>query len=345
MRRILARPRDKRLDKYARRPSFGKGSANALVKYERIRQRGERSGTMCARAPQLVTFLGMPHDKYRLWRNVVLRILRHIHAESKTSLFQDVNELLQRFAPEVAELHDFALSTPNQIADSLDIRSLKTILRPYGKIQLFNGLEQDLPGALPLGIGYKDTHRRNGNHIHVQKQLDVFAQNAGCTCKRQIRHDRPVCGHLQFKPLVIDFLTYARRLHGVTDTLDRRIDSIYGDDTYRIVFALVLVCRYVSASLFNAKLYAEAGILTQRGDVMTWIEDLEVCGGSTNIAGCPCTWSLQSKVDSAVGTILRSKTNSFEIENDVGNVFRHSRYGRKLVLHSVNPKRRYNHAT
>src|SRR2546428_8997853 len=80
-------------------------------------------------------------------RGLVLEVRAHVHAEVQPHLGQDVLDLLQRLAPEVAKLEHLGLALLHQLADRLDLRGAQAVARANRQLQLLDALVELLADA------------------------------------------------------------------------------------------------------------------------------------------------------------------------------------------------------
>src|SRR5438552_3346610 len=73
-------------------------------------------------------------------RRLVLEVAAHVHAEAEVHLAQDVLDLLERLAPEIAVLEHLGLALLHQVADGLDLRRAQAVARAHAQLQLLDAL-------------------------------------------------------------------------------------------------------------------------------------------------------------------------------------------------------------
>src|SRR5258705_5610957 len=78
-------------------------------------------------------------------RALVLVEASDVHAEGETHLPQDVLDLLERLAPEIAVLEHLGLALLDQVADALDLGRAQAVARPHRKLELHDALVEHLP--------------------------------------------------------------------------------------------------------------------------------------------------------------------------------------------------------
>src|SRR5689334_16208805 len=73
-------------------------------------------------------------------RGLVLVVRAHVHAEVEAHLGEDVLDLLERLAAEVAELEHLGLALLHQLADGLDLGGAQAVAGAHRQLQLLHAL-------------------------------------------------------------------------------------------------------------------------------------------------------------------------------------------------------------
>src|SRR5688572_14480853 len=73
-------------------------------------------------------------------RSLALVVRRDVHPEGQAHLAQNVLDLLERLAAEVAVLEHFAFALLHQVADVLDLGGAQAVARTHRQLQLLDAL-------------------------------------------------------------------------------------------------------------------------------------------------------------------------------------------------------------
>src|SRR5262249_9740385 len=73
-----------------------------------------------------------------------LVVRAHVHAEVQAHLGEDVLDLLERLAAEVAELEHLRFALLHELADRLDLGGAQAVARAHGQLQLLDALVEQL---------------------------------------------------------------------------------------------------------------------------------------------------------------------------------------------------------
>jgi len=163
----------------------------------------------------------------------------------------------------------------------------------------------------------------------------VVTQDLRGRGKRVFRKDRTIRGDFHGQRFEVDLFADTSLVDRVANVLDRREDGVHGDDTDWIVSALVLITRNVTASTLHTELNGEAGAFRNSRHVVLRVEYfvLARCGG--DVLGGPCTRAFHDEADVAIGSFVGAETDTFQVENDIGDVFSDAFDRGELVLYAI----------
>ena len=166
----------------------------------------------------------------------------------------------------------------------------------------------------------------------------MLAQNLSCKAYCLVRADRAVCGNIQCKLIVVSLLSDTRILNCDVDSLYRCVDRIYRDNTDLSIRCLVLVRADVASALCDRKLDEQFSVLSAEcSDHKVRIHDLNVLV-NLNIRSADNALALILDISILglvrLAAVLDSKT--FDIHDDLSNIFLDSGNSSELMLYSVN---------
>src|SRR5499427_5274377 len=193
-------------------------------------------------------------------RGFVLVVGAHVHAEVESHLGEDVLDLLQRLAAEVAELEHLRLALLHQLADGLDLRGAQAVAGTHRQLQLLDALVELLADA-DLVLVDRRLLLLLRLLLEADQQAEVVAQDLRRHRHGVVRQDAAVRPHLDRELIVVDALAQARGLDRVVHLRDRREQRIDRDHADRAVRALrVLVGRDVAAAAVDLDLHAQVAV-------------------------------------------------------------------------------------
>merc|ERR1711969_412135 len=102
-----------------------------------------------------------------------------IHAEAQAALVEDLDELQQGLAAEVAELEHLALLPTHEVADGLDGRGPEAVLRADREVEVVDRLAQDRADALHFGVDLRLLGVLTGRGVALDEQADVIPEDRG----------------------------------------------------------------------------------------------------------------------------------------------------------------------
>src|SRR5436309_8542990 len=142
---------------------------------------------------------------------LVLEVPAHVHAERQAHLAQDVLDLLQRLAAEVAELEHLRLALLDQIADGLDLGGAEAVARAHRELQLLDALVEQPAHPHDLLVDLL-LHLLLDRLLEVDEEVEMVAQDLGRHRHGVGRQDAAVGPHVDGELVVVDALPQARGL-------------------------------------------------------------------------------------------------------------------------------------
>lgn len=140
--------------------------------------------------------------------------------------------------------------------------------------------------------------------------------------------------HFQDQLVVVQRLTLTGRLDAVGDALDRRVESVDGDEADRRVFRTVAVGRDVALAVIDRELHAHRSAVVQRAEHVVGVQDFDVGRGFDLTSGH------RAGARGAQGHALRTfgvhaHGQLLDIQNDVDDVFTDAFERGEFVHHAI----------
>ena len=166
--------------------------------------------------------------------------------------------LIQGFASQITDLHHFFFGLVGQILYRIDIGSLQAVIRPDRQIQFLNGRFKSFAFAVFFFNDQSFSILSTIRQIDEQSQMVV--QNFGSQRNRLIRPDRSVGPNFQGEFVVVRDLSYTSVLNLKVDPLNRRIQTVDGNNSDRLSGILILIGSDISSALGDRKIDRLFGI-------------------------------------------------------------------------------------
>src|SRR5579872_7471830 len=264
------------------------------------------------------------------WWRIFPIVLRLWRAQGEAALGELLLDLVDRFLAEIAHVHDLVFCLLQQLGDLGDPGALQAVVRAYREVEL---VDRNVPVGERLSLfgGHLDL----STAAEVDEQRQLVLQDLGGGRKRLVGGDAAVGLDLEDQAVVVGRLADARVFDVIRDLADRREDRIDRDQPDDVLDVALLLCGDVAAPLLDADLHVQPRLLVrQRGDVILGIEQLDIRVGDDIGGGhFPLAARLDAQHFGLIGGELERQ--SFEVEDDVGDVLDHARYRRELVQHAI----------
>ena len=158
---------------------------------------------------------------------------------------------------------------------------------------------------------------------------------------RLLRPDHPIGPNLQGELIVINALAHTGGFHIIIHFINRSVDRInrkLADHTRRHVL-LIPFCGDIPAAFVQGQFHIQLRAFAQRCNVHLRVQDLNLAVALDRV-GRHLTRALRTDFHCFGAVAMEFRGQTFDVQNNLGDILLDARDGRKLVQHAVDLNRR-----
>ena len=260
-----------------------------------------------------------------------------------------LDNFFQRFLTEVTNLHHVILGTVDQIFYGIDAGPLQAVEAADRHVKLLNGHLKNL--FLDGFFAFNHDFRILCLVGKIDEQIEMLVEYLGAERNRFFRQDHTIGQHFQSQSVIVGVAAHTGVLDGIVYVINRSVNRVGEDGADGSCHALavcqiellVLFLRHISTAMIESQLHIEANIVTDSGDMVIRIQDLNVCIlldiGSSDIAG---SGGIDYNRLGAVGMELCG--DALHIQHDFRNIFLDAGNGGDFMQDAVDLDAGHSHA-